>query len=256
MEAETSVLEASVLDASVLLASVLDFVVELEDLSSSSSSSSPSTSSSSSLSSFVSGEQSPGAQGNLNSGKSGHLKRTLVVVTMFQITTAPPHPGHQMTGTMVELSSSLLVVIHVLVEMSFEVIRLVITPAGIVVIVDVMPVANDSLLLDEGFGLGTSVSVGNGREVVLPSTRSIPDEARETDKVPLVNPDPPGSRVIDPRTMPDALPDAVMLGASTRPSSSVGEAMSSSEDEVGSVDVDASPSPVVREAVSVSADEV
>jgi hypothetical protein len=261
IEPETSILDASLLDASVVLASlvlvsvldasvldtsVLDCVVELEDLSSSSSSSS---------SSFVWGEHSPGAQGSLNSGKSGHLKRTFVVVTMFQMTTAPPQLGHQMTGTTVESSSSLLVVIQVLAVMSFEVSTFVITPVGKVVMVEVIPVADGSLLLDEDVGFGISVSAGNGREVVLPSTRRIPDDARETDIVPLVNPDPPGSRVTDPKTIPDALPDAVMLGASTR-SSPVGEAVPSSVDEVRLADVEASPSPVVGEALLASVDVV
>lgn len=218
IEAETSVLVASVLDASALDASVLevlalDLAVELGDFSSSWSSS---------FSTFVSGGQPPGAQGNLNSGKSGHLKRILVVVTMFQTTTAPPQPGHQMTGTTVELSSSLLVVIQVFVEISFEVIRFVVTPVGIFVMVDVMLDALDSLLLVESVGLDTNVSVSgsvrdDGREVVLPSTCSIPEVARETDIVPLVNSDPPGLSVTEPRIIPDALPDAVMLGASVRP---------------------------------------
>jgi len=249
MESEVSILDASLLDTSVVLASVLDArvldcVVELEGLSSSSSSSL-----------FVSGEQSPGAQGNLNSGKSGHLKRTFVVVTMFQTTTAPPQLGHQMTGTTVESSSSLLVVIQVLAVMSFEVSALVITPVGIAVIVEVIPVADGSLLLDEDVGFGTSVPAGNGREVVLPSTRRTPDEARETDIVPLVNPEPPGSRVTDPKTIPDALPDAVMLGASIR-SSLVDEAIPPPVDDVRSVDVEALPSSIMNEALPASADVV
>jgi len=160
-----------------------------------------------------------------------------------------------MTGTTVELSSSLLVVIQVLIEMSFEVITLVLTPVGMAVMVEVIPVADGSVLLDDDVGLGTSVSAGTGREVVLPSTRRIPDEASETDIVPLVNPDPPGSRVTDPKTIPDALPDAVMLGASTI-SSPVGEAVLSSVDEVRSADSEASASLVVGEALPVSADVV
>lgn len=91
IESEASILDVSLLNAlvvlasvvlaSVLDASVLDRVVELEDLSSSSS--------------FVQGEQSPGAQGNLNSGKSGHLKKTFVVVLMFQMTTLSPQLGER-----------------------------------------------------------------------------------------------------------------------------------------------------------------
>jgi len=44
---------------------------------------------------------------------------------------------------------------------------------GIAVMVEVIPAPDTSLLLDEDVGSGTSVSAGNSREVVLPSTRRI-----------------------------------------------------------------------------------
>jgi len=65
------------------------------------------------------------------------------------------------------------VVIQVFVEMSFELSIFVVTPTGIAVIVEVIPVPDASLRLDEDVGFGTSFSAGNSREVVLPSTRRI-----------------------------------------------------------------------------------
>ena len=44
-----------------------------------------------------------------------------------------------------------------LIEMSFEVITLVLTPVGMAVMVEVIPVADGSVLLDDDVGLGTSV---------------------------------------------------------------------------------------------------
>ena len=54
-----------------------------------------------------------------------------------------------------------------------EVSTFVVTPMGIAVMVEVIPAPDTSLLLDEDVGSGTSVSAGNSREVVLPSTRRI-----------------------------------------------------------------------------------
>jgi hypothetical protein len=61
--------------------------------------------------------------------------------------------------------------------------------------------------------------------------------------------------VTDPETIPDALPGAAMLGASTG-SSPAGEAVPSSVDEVRFADAEASPPPVVGEALLALGGEV
>lgn len=116
----------------------------------SSSSSSPSSSLDDCLSSLSSwlvgglwqGLKGKGMHGKLNSGKCnvGHLKRTPVTLGKPQIMTAPPHSGHQTTGT-VELSASLLVSIQVFVVSLPDVMSCVETPVGIVVIVEVMEIS-------------------------------------------------------------------------------------------------------------------
>lgn len=77
--------------------------------------------------------------GKLNSGKCnmGQLKRTPVTLGKPQIMTAPPHSGHQTTGT-VELSASFLVSIQVFVVSPPDVISCVETTVGTVVIVEVI----------------------------------------------------------------------------------------------------------------------
>lgn len=128
----------------------------------------------------------------------------------FQITTAPPHPGHQITGTIVELSS-LVVVIHVFVVIPLDVISSVDTPVGTVVIVEVTAGVPDAVL--EDVEVMDSSVVGIGKVVVLPSMFKIPDEPKDTDREPLVNAEPPGVIVVGPMMIPDPLPDAIMLGA-------------------------------------------
>lgn len=80
-------------------------------------------------------------QGKSNFGNLGKTeaqsKRTEGTGGKFQMTMAPPHSEHQMTGTTVELSS-LVVVIQVFVVSPLEVMSSVDTPVGTVVMVEVM----------------------------------------------------------------------------------------------------------------------
>lgn len=209
-------------DAAVVLAeqeSVLESVVELDvsvsavldGFSALVVGSFSSSSSSSSSSSCVFGEQLK-RHGKLNLGTLGKSIRTFPVGLRSQITTPPPQPGHQITGTVV-LSPSLVVVIHVLVSSSADVMISVDTPGGIVVIVEDIDV---SLV-----GLVDVVVRATGREVVLPSILRIPEEASDTDIVPVVSPEPPGTSVVVPMITSDPFMDALMSGERPRATSLV-----------------------------------
>jgi hypothetical protein len=86
-----------------------------------------------------------GIQGISKLGRLGNSQTTAVMLGRFQITTAPPHPGHQITGTTVdELSLPLLVVSQELAESPVLVINSVEKLAGTVVIVDTVTEVPDT----------------------------------------------------------------------------------------------------------------
>jgi hypothetical protein len=159
-------------------------------------------------------------QGSENFGKPGKIgqsKTTCGIGGKFQITTRPPpppgaHAVHQMTGTTVSVSS-LLVVIHVLVVIPDDCMISVDTPGGTVVIVEVMLLID--VLSSDTEVLGTEPIgsvVWTGSEVVLPQTFNMPEDPRDTVQASVVKPGPPGVIVVDPMTIPEALPDAVRSG--------------------------------------------
>lgn len=157
-------------------------------------------------------------QGRSNFGNLGNTdvqsNRTEGTGGKFQITTAPPQSEHQMTGTMVVLSS-LVVVIQVFVVIPLDVMSSVDTPVGTVVIVDVISGVSEAVLVE--VDVAEVGAFAPSRDVVLPSMFRIPEEANEMETVPLVKADPPGVNVKDPRTIPEPLPDAIMLGARVIP---------------------------------------
>lgn len=152
--------------------------------------------------------------GRSNLGRFGNSdvksKSTSGLGGRFQITTAPPHSEHQITGTTVGLLS-FVVVIHVLDEMSLDVISSVETSVGTVVMVEVITGVPDTVF--EDVDVIDSAVAETGKVVVLPSTFRTPEDPKDTDKVPLINAEPPGVRVIDPMTTVEPPPNATMLGA-------------------------------------------
>lgn len=79
-----------------------------------------------------------GMQGISKLGRLGSSQTTAVLLGRPQITTGPPHPGHQITGTIVEeVALPLLVVSQELAESPLLVINSVEKLSGAVVIVDV-----------------------------------------------------------------------------------------------------------------------
>lgn len=85
-----------------------------------------------------------GMQGISNVGRLGSFHTIDEIFGRFQITTDPPHPGHQMTGTTVdEVSPSLLVVSQALLDIPLTVIISVEALSGIVVIVEVIDIISE-----------------------------------------------------------------------------------------------------------------
>lgn len=149
-------------------------------------------------------------QGSSKDGIPGKLKRTSGGgFGQLPITTAAPaapQSGHQITGAIVVLSSSSLVlVVHVLEVIS--VTSSVETPVGILVIVEV--IGATELVGVQLVGWPKLAE----RETVEVSILRIPDDPKDTTFVPLVRPEPPGTRVLVPITMSDPFTDAVTLGA-------------------------------------------
>ena len=80
-----------------------------------------------------------GIQGISKLGRLGSSQTTAVALGRPQITTGPPHPGHQITGTTVdEVSLPLLVVSQELADSPLLVINSVEKLSGTVVIVDIV----------------------------------------------------------------------------------------------------------------------
>lgn len=152
-------------------------------------------------------------QGNSNVGRLGQLNLTLGGGGKFHTTIpapAAPQAGHHITGTIVELSDpDLLVEIHVFVVMS--VLDSMETPVGKVVMVEVTVIETFELSMELDVESDSFVDVGN-KDVVLSSILRTPDDAKDTDTVPLVK-ESPGFSVIEPMTTPEPFSDTVRLGA-------------------------------------------
>ena len=90
-----------------------------------------------------------GIQGISKLGRLGSSQTTAVTLGSPQITTGPPHPGHQITGTIVDkVSLPLLVVSQELAESPLLLINSVEKLSGTVVIVEIATEVADIDLAD------------------------------------------------------------------------------------------------------------